>query len=748
MTDYFTLMEELESRTLLSAVPVATPDFSINRRAGAVAPFASASPSGLTPTQIRHAYGIDSAQFGTIVGDGSGQTIAIIDAYDAPNITTDFATFNSVFGLPSTTLTVIGQNGTSTRPGTDPAGKGNSWAVETSLDVEWAHVVAPNANILLVEANSNSLSDLFTAVNTARNYAGVSVISMSWGSSEFSSEISYDSYFVTPSGHNGVTFVASSGDYGGVSYPAASANVLAVGGTRLSVDSGGNWLSETGWGNGTSTGTSGGSGGGISSYESRPSYQAGVVTQSTVYRTTPDVAMDADPASGVAVIDSWDFGTSTPWISVGGTSLAAPMWAGVIAIADQGRVLSGQQTMDSRSDTLPKIYALPSADFHDITSGNNGYAAGAGYDLVTGRGTPIVNKVVADLAVAPAPVPAIGALSVSPGSGTAGTTVTLTATNVQETTAAASITSVSFYRESNSTSGLQTGGDTLVGVGVQSGTTWTISTSTTGLAAGTYTYYAVATDSNNVTSNVVSATFQVTVPVTAPANDNFASATTLTGTSLTWTGTNKGATRESGEPIIANTTGGASIWFKWVAPSSGKVTLTTKGSSFDTLLGVYTGSAVSSLALVASNDDVSRTVLTSSVSFNATAGKTYYFAVDGYLGATGSVALNLALTTVKVKTNSIATAVITGSQPAWTASSSTSGTALWVSWVAPSNGTLSLASQGVGATLAAYVAADSNPRATGAGNGLNLSITAGQTYYFAIDAGGVAGDILLSFQLR
>ena len=507
-------MEELESRTLLSAVPVATTDFSINHSNGAATPFAYASPAGMTPSQIRHAYGIDTTMFGSVSGDGSGQTIAIIDAYDDPTIAADLATFNATFGLPSTTLTVIGQTGSSTRPGTDPSGKGNSWAVEISLDVEWVHTVAPKANILLVEANSSSLSDLLTAVNTARNYTGVSVISMSWGSSEYSGETSYDSYFTTPAGHNGVTFVASSGDYGSISYPSSSANVLSVGGTRLSVDSSGNYVSETGWGNGTSTSTSGGAGGGISRYEVQPSYQTGVVTQSTTYRTTPDVAMDADPYSGVAVIDSWDFGTSTPWVSVGGTSLAAPLWAGVIALADQGRVLSGQKTMDGRSDTLPKIYALSSSDFHDVTSGNNGYAAGSGYDLVTGRGTPIVNKLAVDLAAVAVvtPVPSIGSLSTSPASGVAGTTVTLTATNVLESTTAATISSVTFYRESNGSSGLQTTGDTIIGVGTQSGTTWTITTSTTGLAAGTYTYYAVATDSNNVASTVASATFQVVVP--------------------------------------------------------------------------------------------------------------------------------------------------------------------------------------------------------------------------------------------
>ena len=328
-----------------------------------------------------------------------------------------------------------------------------TWGIEIALDVEWAHVIAPKASILLVEANSAAYSDLFTAVDTARYTPGVSVVSMSWGASETPTESSYDGHFTTPAGHTGVTFVASSGDNGawsGPIYPSVSPNVLAVGGTTLTLTATGGYGSETGWSD---------SGGGISAYYAQPSYQKGVVTQSSSHRTVPDVAMDADPASGVPVYDSYDDGSATPWLQVGGTSLAAPMWAGVIALTNQARVANNAGTLDGATGTLPKLYALPASDFHDITTGCNGYLAGPGYDLVTGLGTPIISKLVTGLAgtsPAPPPVaypPTIGSFTVNPTSVQVGTLVTLSASGVTETDG--TITGVQFYRESNGTAGLQ-----------------------------------------------------------------------------------------------------------------------------------------------------------------------------------------------------------------------------------------------------------------------------------------------------
>ncbi len=214
---------------------------------------------------------------------------------------------------------------------------------------------------------------------------------MSWGAGEYAGENSSDASFQTPAGHGGVTFVASSGDSGAPpSYPAVSPNVLAVGGTTLNLDSSGNILSESGWS---------GSGGGLSALEPQPTYQKGVVTQSSTARANPDVAYDADPNTGFPVYDSYTYGTSAPWEQVGGTSDAAPQWAGLIAVADQGRALAGLGSLDGPSQTLPDLYALPSTDFHDITTGsNNEYSAQPGYDLVTGLGTPLANLIVPALA--------------------------------------------------------------------------------------------------------------------------------------------------------------------------------------------------------------------------------------------------------------------------------------------------------------------------------------------------------------
>jgi subtilase family serine protease len=238
---------------------------------------------------------------------------------------------------------------------------------------------------------------LSTAVNTARNTDGVNVVSMSWGGSEFSGEQFYDQYFTTPWGHAGVTFVASSGDTGAPTQsPSSSPNVVSVGGTTLTLGAGGTWSSETGWS---------GSGGGISAYESQPSYQQGVVTQTTTFRADPDVSYNSNPSTGFGVYDSYNNGSTNPWGQWGGTSAAAPQWAALIAIADQGRALAGEGSLDGRSQTLPMLYSMSANNFHDITSGTSTgsthYSAGPGYDLVTGRGTPFANLVVNDLVGVP-----------------------------------------------------------------------------------------------------------------------------------------------------------------------------------------------------------------------------------------------------------------------------------------------------------------------------------------------------------
>ena len=175
-----------------------------------------------------------------------------------------------------------------------------------------------------------------------------------------------------------------------MTYPSASPNVLAVGGTTLTLSSGGSYGSESGWS---------GSTGGFSSYEAEPSYQVATLESvglSDGHRTTPDVSLDADPSTGYSVYDSVPYDGQSGWFDVGGTSGAAPAWAGLVAITDQGLATVGQGTL-STSELLTELYSLPSSDFNDITSGSNGYSATAGYDLVTGLGTPKANLLVAGL---------------------------------------------------------------------------------------------------------------------------------------------------------------------------------------------------------------------------------------------------------------------------------------------------------------------------------------------------------------
>jgi hypothetical protein len=368
-----------------------------------------------TPLQIRHAYGFDRVGFedathSLVAGDGSGETIAVVDAYDDPNIAGDLAHFDSTYGLPAPpSFTKVSQTGSTIFPAAN-----RGWSPEIALDVEYAHAMAPGASLLLVEANDNSLDNLLTAARYAASQPGVAVVSMSWGGSEDSSELSDDSSFVTPSGHEGVTFVSSSGDTGGAtSYPATSPNVVAVGGTTLLLDSQGNYLSESGWSD---------SGGGISQYESQPAYQNGVVTQSSTRRTVPDIAFDANPSTGVLVYDTYGRDGS---YSTGGTSLAAPIMAGLAAIADQGRsYLLGQSSYDS-VDFLTALYDLPQSDFNDITTGSTRYPAGPGYDLVTGRGSAIVDRFVAGMIGAPVYNPLTGALLVTGGGRGSNDTITL-----------------------------------------------------------------------------------------------------------------------------------------------------------------------------------------------------------------------------------------------------------------------------------------------------------------------------------
>lgn len=323
---------------------------------------ATSAPTGLSPAGIRAVYGLPSS--------GGTGTIAIIDAYDAPTIESDLAVFSSQYGLPACTTAngCFEKHKMSSRISSD-----SGWALETSLDVEWAHAIAPDARILLVEARSSSLTNLLAAVDYARNRADVVAVSMSWGASEFSSEASYDPYFTSA---YGAAFFASSGDNGtGTIWPSVSANVVAVGGTSLSFNPDGSLAAETAWS---------GSGGGVSLYLPLPSFQA-AYGLTYAGRAVPDVSYDADPASGFSVYDSTRYQGQKGWFRVGGTSAGAPQWAAIQAL--------------SLTCSNPHFYqdaaASPASYFRDVASGTNGACgadctASAGYDLVTGLGSPIV----------------------------------------------------------------------------------------------------------------------------------------------------------------------------------------------------------------------------------------------------------------------------------------------------------------------------------------------------------------------
>jgi subtilase family serine protease len=357
------------------------------------------TPWGMSPQQIGTAYAFP----GITPAAGTGQTIAIVDAYDDPDLldssaadfaSSDLAQFDQEYGLPSPPSfeKLNEQGGAAGLPGTDPVGAGTAgnWEEEEALDVEWTHAMAPGASIILVECNSSSSADLYQGAMTAASLPGVSVISMSWGCAEFNGETSFDGDFTTPAGHQGVTFVASTGDDGSPGmYPAYSPNVVAVGGTSLTTLGDDAYGGETAWPDG---------GGGTSTIEPEPAFQGGA--QGSGMRTIPDISFDADPNTGVSVYDSYnDTSGQGPWEKIGGTSLGAPCWSALIATADQERVAEGGTTLDGPTQTLPALYSLADGDFHDITAGSNGaFSAGPGYDEVTGLGTPVADLVVSGLA--------------------------------------------------------------------------------------------------------------------------------------------------------------------------------------------------------------------------------------------------------------------------------------------------------------------------------------------------------------
>ena len=442
---------------------------------------------------------------------GHGQTIAIVDAYDDPNIASDLQTFDTQFGLPA--CTVANNCFTKTTQGTPATDSG--WAMEISLDVQWAHSIAPGAKIVLVESPDNSLGNLLTGVDTAAA-TGAQQVSNSWGGNEFSSETSYDYHFNSPT----ASFYVASGDSGhGVIWPAASPYVVSVGGTTLTTDSSGNWVSESAWS---------GSGGGTSAYEPKPSYQNNF--NSNTKRTVPDVAYDGDPNTGFYVYDSVPINGNSGWWIVGGTSAGAPQWAAISAIANSQNAKLASASFGANSALYGAASGAQSspqtnpylANYHDITTGSDGSCGSicnaiTGYDEVTGLGSPQSNNIISY--VAPTTTPDF-TISASPSSFTVNTgtpqssTITVTSVNAFAGTITLSSSSGSLNPVSLTIPASGSSTTTL---------TFTPTTSTTIIVSGT--------DGGTLNHSTI---VTVTVPTVSSAPQNLAAVAGNNQVSLTW----------------------------------------------------------------------------------------------------------------------------------------------------------------------------------------------------------------------
>lgn len=336
------------------------------------------TPAGAVPVKpadLESAYGLAN------VAGGQDQTVAIVDAYDNPRVAADLAVYRASFSLPPLScdasgpcFRVVNQLGGTTLPASDV-----EWSHEISLDVDAVSAVCPRCNILLVEANSNGSSDMFTAVETAVRL-GATEVSMSWGGNEgvMGSVARYDSSLAAEN----VAFVAASGDsgFGDAMYPASSSNVIAVGGTTLRPTSNTRGWDESVWA---------GSGSGCSVFQLKPAWQKDV---GCVGRTVADVSADGDPGTGLLFYNS--FAPPGGWWIGGGTSLSAPIIAALIARGGGNHGSAGASAFYRASNindvtrgsnfTVPGTAATPAQK----CSGVYLCSAGVGYDAPTGVGTP------------------------------------------------------------------------------------------------------------------------------------------------------------------------------------------------------------------------------------------------------------------------------------------------------------------------------------------------------------------------
>jgi len=343
----------------------------------------NSAPSGKyeTPASLACVYGLTTFTSGcnpetlTTVATGGSKIVAIVDAFDDPTATNDITTYSKQFGLPPITkdnFAVVYATGT--QPAQDPTG---GWELEESLDIEMAHALAPGAMVILVEAKSNSTKNLLVAEATATKLveaAGGGEVSNSWAGGESAGEEKYEADFA---GTN-VVYFASAGDSPGTGWPSVMSNVVSVGGTFIERDGNANYEGQEPW---ISTG------GGLSKYVKTPAYQKKVTKIVGTQRGTPDIALDASPASGVWLYDTTPYnGSVLDWTVVGGTSVASPATAAIINNAGAFAATTSAELTTVYGNMKNK------ADFTDITgpctNAKNG-KAGKGYDLCTGVGTPL-----------------------------------------------------------------------------------------------------------------------------------------------------------------------------------------------------------------------------------------------------------------------------------------------------------------------------------------------------------------------
>ncbi len=538
--------------------------FALRRTTGVVAHVAAGTNpavavSGYGPSDLDSAYNVPTTL-------GSGKTVAIVDAYNDPNAASDLSTYRSNFGLPACTtgngcFTKVNQSGAASPLPAANAG----WSSEIMLDLEMVSAICPNCHILLVEASSPTTANLGTAVNTAVSKGAVAV-SNSYGGSESSSDTSYDNSYYK---HPGVAIVASSGDSGyGVEYPAASTYVTAVGGTKLTRTSNSRGWTEAVW----STSSTEGAGSGCSAYDPKPSFQTDT---GCARRTVADVSAVADPATGVAVYDSYGSGG---WTVFGGTSVASPIIGAMYALANS-------PAPSAYPNSYP--YADPGA-LYDVTTGHTATCSPAylctgevGYDGPTGLGTPD------------------GAAAFGPAStGTSDFSVSVNPTNVSvaagsnaSATVSTAVTSGNSESVALSASGVPTGvtasfNPSTVNSGSSSTLTFTASSSA---AAGNYSVTITGTGSTG------SHTATLTLSLTAAATNDFslsvsptsASVTAGSGTSAT---VSTAVTSGSAQTVSLSASGlpsGASASFSPTSVTAGSSSTLTISTSSSTAAGTY-----------------------------------------------------------------------------------------------------------------------------------------------------------------